>query len=74
MGARSYKVDGPNQLPGALADALREREPAVIEALVDIEAVPPMALRIQTLDKFFEKPEPDADRSIVAAAAPVTSQ
>lgn len=53
MGARTAVVDRPGQFGVAYTEALDSREPTVLDVRVDPEAMPPMAMRIETLDKFF---------------------
>jgi acetolactate synthase-1/2/3 large subunit len=53
LGARAVRIDRPDALAGALSDALSGEGPAVIEAMVDPEEMPPLSLRIETLDRFF---------------------
>ncbi|MBI3076230.1 MAG: thiamine pyrophosphate-binding protein [Deltaproteobacteria bacterium] len=44
-GARGYRVERPGELPQALVEALRAEEPAVIDVIVDPDALAPAARR-----------------------------
>jgi len=54
MGALGLKVEKPGELAGALATALRSGRPTVIDVRTDPDEMPPLAMRIETLDRFFE--------------------
>jgi len=53
MGARAAVIDRPGQFGSAFAQALESCEPTVLDVRVDPQAMPPMAMRIETLDRFF---------------------
>lgn len=57
LGALAYVVEKPDELAGILSAALKAGRPAVIDARVDLEAVPPTANRFETLDRFMGKKE-----------------
>ncbi|MBI4054780.1 MAG: thiamine pyrophosphate-binding protein [Elusimicrobia bacterium] len=54
MGALALRVERPGELAEALSRALISGRPTVIDALVDPEEMPPLSLRVETLDRFFE--------------------
>jgi len=54
MGARAYRVETPDDFRDVFQKALQAGEPVVIDALVDPQEMPPLAMRIETLDKFFD--------------------
>lgn len=54
MGAQACVAESAGGVEAAVKAALSRPGPTVIDARVDIEALPPMALRIETLDKFFD--------------------
>jgi len=54
MGALGFRVERPGELARTLREALASGRPAVIDARIDPEEMPPLALRIETLDRFFE--------------------
>lgn len=54
MGALGLRVEKPGELAGALTAAQRSLRPTVIDVRTDPEAMPPLAMRIETLDRFFE--------------------
>src|SRR5690606_31361388 len=54
MGVRTCRVEKPADFSRALREALAANEPVVLDVLTDPEAMPPMAMRIETLDKFFQ--------------------
>ncbi|MBI4248854.1 MAG: thiamine pyrophosphate-binding protein [Elusimicrobia bacterium] len=53
MGALAFRAQTPEELRQALRQAMAAGRPAVIDARVDPEEMPPMRLRIEALDKFF---------------------
>jgi acetolactate synthase I/II/III large subunit len=53
MGAQTAIIDRPGQFGQAFADALASREPTVLDVRIDPNAMPPLAMRIETLDRFF---------------------
>jgi acetolactate synthase I/II/III large subunit len=55
MGALAFRVDKPGGLEKVLPLALDARRPCVIDVAVDMEAAPPTAIRIETLERFFSK-------------------
>ncbi len=69
MGARSMRIEDPADFPEAFRQALASEELVVMDVLTDPAAMPPLGMRIQTLDKFFEAADSDAD----AAPAPAAS-
>lgn len=54
MGAKAFRVQTPEEFRGAFQQALQAKGPVVIDTLVDPQEMPPLAIRIETLDKFFE--------------------
>ena len=56
MGADSVRIDKPDELLQALQQALKNNRPVVLDVRVNINALPPMGLRLATLDKFFDAP------------------
>lgn len=71
MGARAQRVEDPADFAGALRQALAAGEPVVLDVLTDPETMPPMGMRIKTLDKFFEAgEETPADEPAPASASP----
>ena len=54
MGALGIRVSSPGDFPKALQEALRSQRPTVIDVRTDPEEMPPLAMRIETLDRFFE--------------------
>lgn len=54
MGALAWLVTKPGELKLAFNEALRSGRPSVIEVIIDPDVMPPMSLRIETLDKFFD--------------------
>jgi acetolactate synthase-1/2/3 large subunit len=55
MGLRAFVVDAPNEIQGAVTDALRLGGPAVIEVRVDGSVPCPMGERARSLAGFIEK-------------------
>jgi acetolactate synthase I/II/III large subunit len=53
LGARTAVIDRPGHFGRALAEALKAGEPTVLDVRVDAQSMPPMAMRIETLDRFF---------------------
>jgi acetolactate synthase-1/2/3 large subunit len=53
MGADAIEVQRPGEVSAALRRALHTNRPTVIDVAIDPEAMPPLALRIETLDRFF---------------------
>lgn len=53
MGALAFRVERPDQLGNALRAALRSGRPTVVDVRVDINAEPPLGLRLALLDRFF---------------------
>ena len=54
LGALGLRADTPAELSAALSRALDHKGPSVIDARIDLEAAPPMSLRIETLERFFQ--------------------
>lgn len=54
MGARAHRIEDPADFPEAFAQALASEELVVLDVQTDPDGMPPMGMRIQTLDKFFE--------------------
>ncbi len=54
LGALGLSAETPAEFGSALSRALEHKGPAVIDARTDIELAPPMAMRIETLDRFFQ--------------------
>ena len=55
LGAASYRVTDPRQLCSVLNEALVQGRPTVIDAVIDVEEVPPIGARIKALNQFFEQ-------------------
>lgn len=55
MGALSLHVEKPGGVELAISQALEANKPCVIEVAVDPEAVPPTGVRLETLERFFNK-------------------
>ncbi|MBI5246261.1 MAG: thiamine pyrophosphate-binding protein [Elusimicrobia bacterium] len=53
LGAWSRRVDRPGDIAAAVADAFASGRPAVIDARIDAEEVPPIHSRVRALDKLF---------------------
>jgi acetolactate synthase-1/2/3 large subunit len=53
MGALAFRAERPGEVEAAVREGLRARRPTVVEARIDPEAVPPTAIRIETLERFF---------------------
>ncbi len=61
MGAQGLLVEKPGEFGTALAKAIKSRRPTVIDVIIDPTDMPPLGLRIETLDQFFDPKKPDAD-------------
>ncbi|MEK7389655.1 MAG: thiamine pyrophosphate-binding protein [Elusimicrobiota bacterium] len=55
LGALAYKAEVPGDVEKYLHLALAANRPAVIEVCTDINAFPPATVRIETLERFFNK-------------------
>lgn len=55
MGLAASIVDGPNQMQGALREALNQRGPALIEVRVDPAIPPPIGDRVKSIAGFVDK-------------------
>jgi acetolactate synthase-1/2/3 large subunit len=55
MGALAFRATKPGDVEAAIKKALEAGRPTVIDALIDPEAKPPTAIRIETLERFFNK-------------------
>lgn len=53
LGAWSRRVRRPGDVAAAVADALASGRPAVIDARVDADEIPPIQSRVRSLDKLF---------------------
>lgn len=53
MGARAIRVHEPGEVEQAVRYAIQANEPYVVEVMIDQESRPPSALRLETLEKFF---------------------
>lgn len=53
MGALSFRAEKPGDTERMLTAALASNRPAVVEIMVDQKECPPTAIRIETLEKFF---------------------
>jgi len=51
MGAVSFSAQRPGELALAVREALRRRQPCVIEAACDLQEVPPMGARVRALER-----------------------
>lgn len=69
LGARSLQVDAPGDFAEAFRQALSAGEPVVLDVQTDPEAMPPMGMRIETLDKFFE-PAAEAEAAPASSSEP----
>lgn len=54
MGADGVRVTNPTDLSNALQRALLIEKPCVVEVMTDQEAIPPLGVRMATLEKFFQ--------------------
>lgn len=54
LGAKAFRVERPGEMAQAMQEALKSPGPVVIDARTDPEEMPPLSLRIETLDRFFE--------------------
>jgi acetolactate synthase-1/2/3 large subunit len=54
MGAIAYRVTRPGELTVVMKEALTQKRPVLIDAIVDAEEAPPVGSRISALEKFFE--------------------
>ncbi len=57
MGARAFRAGKPGEVEAAVREALASGRPSVVDARIDPEAVPPTAIRIETLERFFNPEE-----------------
>lgn len=55
MGAMSFRAERPGEVEEAVRQALKAHRPAVVDARIDREAMPPSAIRLETLERFFNK-------------------
>ncbi len=53
MGARAVRVAHPGETESAVREAILANVPSVVEVMIDRESRPPSAIRIETLEKFF---------------------
>lgn len=53
MGALAFRAEKPGEVEAAVRQALDAGRPTVIDARIDPEAKPPTAIRIETLERFF---------------------
>ena len=58
LGALSYRVSRPGELGGTLEECLRTGKPAVIEAMVDPEEVPPVGSRMKAVEQYIAQAGP----------------
>lgn len=54
LGAQAYRITRPGELGRVMERALASNKPTVIEAMVDIEEVPPIGSRFKSLNRFFD--------------------
>lgn len=54
MGAEGIRVEDPKELSKALHRAMGINRPCVIEVMTDQDAIPPLGVRMATLEKFFQ--------------------
>lgn len=54
MGALAIRITKPGELKTVISTALAANKPVVIDAVIDVEEVPPFGSRMKALDKFFE--------------------
>ena len=54
MGAATYRVEKPGELHRVMDLAVAGNQPTVIEAVIDVEEVPPIGSRFKALNKFYE--------------------
>ena len=55
LGALSFQVTRPGELQGRIEECLKLGRPAVIEALVDPEEVPPIGARVKVMDQYIHQ-------------------
>ena len=53
MGAKAVRVHRPGEVEWAIREAIQSKAPYLVEVMIDQESRPPSALRIETLEKFF---------------------
>ncbi len=53
MGALSFRITDPGELCDVMKQALTCDRPVVIDAIIDVEEIPPVGSRLKALDKFF---------------------
>lgn len=55
IGALAFMVEKPGELKKAIKDAIAAKRPTVIDVRIDPRTAPPTAIRIETLEKFFNQ-------------------
>ena len=55
MGALAFKAERPGDVEKFVGLALAANRPTVIDARTDVNAFPPAAVRLETLERFFNK-------------------
>jgi acetolactate synthase-1/2/3 large subunit len=54
MGALAFRAEGPGEVEDCVRRALASGRPAVVDVRVDMNAFPPAAVRLETLERFFK--------------------
>jgi len=55
LGALAFKAERPGEVENFVRMGLAANRPTVIDARVDMKAYPPAAVRLETLERFFNK-------------------
>lgn len=55
LGALAFKAERPGEVEEFIRRGLAANRPTVIDARIDREAMPPAAVRLKTLEKFFNR-------------------
>ncbi|MFH1725421.1 MAG: thiamine pyrophosphate-binding protein [Elusimicrobiota bacterium] len=54
MGALAIRADRPGEVERAVRRGIDSGRPTVVDARIDCEAMPPMGMRLETLERFFK--------------------
>jgi acetolactate synthase-1/2/3 large subunit len=55
LGVSGFQVTRPGELCGLMEECLRRGRPAVIEAVVDPEEIPPIGARVRAVDQYLNQ-------------------
>lgn len=55
LGALSFRVTQPGEIQGRVEECLKRGRPAVIEAMVDPEEIPPIGARVRVMDQYINQ-------------------